>query len=579
MKRLLCAFIALMIIFSSAAVTVSAADDAPVSPEGGDWDALIAEFMEANSINPDTVSFAYCNTVTGEEHYFRGDRAMTAASVNKLPLNMYYAEKVYNGEISWETTYKGVQYKLVQEYSLRYSNNEYSNALIDAIGDYTEFRKAILPYIGLAEEDVEFAYLKVNEFTAQQIMHCLKLLHAEPERYPGVMDNLLLATPGEYFELNVSDYDIAQKFGWYVVDGHNYINCVGIVNTEEPILLAAFSDNCHMGKTLLGEYCALMVSYTENTIAAQKSPDEEKVSEDTLPAENVDEAEKPEVSPQPASTPQPSSAPQSATAPEAAEKEEPESSSGAENALRLVACVAACALLALALGLANRIKKKPAEPSEKPGRGRKAVSCLVGAAAVILTAATLIVCCRGLEAKPLIMSEGSDPAAVAEEFMDLALSGESAAAEKLLLGSSSLGLDSLPEDRLGSMLYEALLASFSYEPAGDCVRDSIEASALFTVTYLDLPSVTALQQEATAARLAQYVETAQRAEEVLAEDGSYLPEVAMRALEEVTAELLEDAESHYVQTELKLRLRYSGGEWRVIADEELFAVLSGNAAY
>jgi len=585
-KRFICVFLTLLILMGSTAVMASPATDTdlvhidypstdtdiPVATPSAepqeeeapasDWDALILEFIEACKIDPKTVSFAYYNTVTEEEHYFQGDKAMTAASVNKLPLNMYYAEKLYNGEISWETTYKGVAYKLVQEYSLRYSNNEYTNALIDAIGQYPDYRRAILPYIGLTEDDVEFSYLTVNEFTAEEIMYCLKLLYAEPERYPGVMDNMLLATPGEYFEQKTEQYEVAQKYGWYVQDGHNSINCVGIVQTEEPILLAVFSDNCSMGKDLLGEFCSLMVRYTEEDIAERMAamPPEEEIPEPV-----IDE------------TPEPTAAPQPTPAP--AVKENTENPGDAENALRLVACVIACAVIAIAMGLVSRKKRKPSENAEEEGPVRKLVSLVLAALAIIALIVTVVLCVKGLNAKPVIKDEAKDPSAVAQEFMTLALASESAEAEKLLLGNSKLGLDALPQDTLGSMLYTALLDSFSFEAVGSCQRDSIDASQLFTVTYLDLPSLTALQQEATNARLAEYVEKAQRAEEVLAEDGTYLPEVAMAALEEVTAELLEDAEDHYVQTDLTLRLRYSGGEWKVIADEELFAILSGNTAY
>ncbi len=588
MKRFFCVFLTLLILMGSTAVMASPATDtdlvhidypstdtdlppvATPSPEVdisqlSDWEKLIYEFLEAYKIDPDTVSFAYYNTVTEEEHYFQGDKAMTAASLKKLPLNMYYAEKLYNGEIDWDTTYGGVSYKLVQEYSLRYSNNEYTDILINAIGDYPTYRRAMLPYIGLEEEDVEFSYLTVNEFTAEEMMYCLKLLYADPERYPGVMENMLLATPGEYFEQKTEDYEIAQKYGWYVQDGHNCINCVGIVDTEDPILLAVFSDNCSMGKDILGEYCALMVGYTEETVAVRKE------AEAALGAE--EEAEEP----QETEAPQPTSEPQSTPAP--AEKVPETDPADKENALRLVACVTACAILAIAMGMVTRKKKKPADSNEKPGHMRNILSLILGAAGIIAIIATIILCARGLQAKPIIKDEGNDPAIVAEEFISLALEGKSSEAEKLLLGSSTLGLDSKPGDALGAMLYDALLESFSYEAKGSCTEDSIDASQIFTVTYLDLPSITALQQEATNARLAQYVEKAQRAEEVLAEDGSYLPEVAMAALEEVTAELLADAESHYVQTELTIRLRYSGGEWKVIADEELFAVLSGNTAY
>ncbi|MBR5489818.1 MAG: hypothetical protein IKV79_00950 [Oscillospiraceae bacterium] len=595
MKRFFCVLLTLIILLGCSSIAMASVvsdtdlvhvdypstdSDIPVliapAPELTDyesndnsWDALMEEFMTANRINPDTVTFGYYNTVTGEEHYFNGDKRMTAASVNKMPLNMYYAEKLYNGEITWETKFNGVAYKLGQEYSIRYSNNDYTNALIAAIGRYPDYRKAILPYIGLEEADVEYAYLTVNQFTAEQIMYCLKLLHSDPERYPGVIDNMLLATPGEYFEQQVTDYEIAQKYGWYNEEGHNYINCVGIVETEEPILLAVFSDNCGMGKYLLGEYCALMVKYTEESIAFRKAEAEKKAEEEAAAAETP----APEVSEEPQPTPD------AIIPPEDIEEQPKERSSEEENTIRTVGCIIACAILAGAIGLIFRKKNAPADSDARPGALRTIAFLLLSLAAIAAIIATIVVCSRGLEARPHIMDEGEDPAIVAEEFLALALEGKGAEAEELLLGNSTLGLGAKPEDTIGAMMYDALLDSFSYELSGPCQEDSIDASQVFTVTYLDLTAITSQQKEATTARLEEYVNEADKLQDVFAEDGGYLPELAMAALEEVTEELLARAEDYYVQTELELHLRYSNGEWKVIADGDLFTILSGNTSH
>ena len=556
---------------------------APSAASPQSWDETVENFLAENNVDPNSVTLGYYNTVTGEEHYFRGDEQMTAASVNKVPLNMYYAERVYNGEISFdETRYGGLPYREVQELSVRFSNNDYTSMLINAIGTYPDYRKAICPYIGVDPEEKEFGFFTVNEFTARQIMYCLKLLHAEPDRYPGVMENMSLASPGEYFEQIITDYEVAQKYGWYVLDNHNFVNCVGIVETEEPILLAIFTDNCRMGKNILGEYCALMCYYTENDIAfraaaaeaeriaaqeeAQRIAAEEAAKEaERLEAEALAEAE----------------AQRAEAEKEKAEiqkAEEEEEMDIAENAIRVVACIISCAILAAALGLATR-RKATGESAAKAGAARNIASAVLGIAAIgaiILTAAT---CIRGLEASPIIMDESSDPSQRAVEFMDRVLGGDASEAEKMLIGSGKLGLDAEPEDELGKMLYAALQESFSYEISGVCTENSVNASQNFTVTYLDIPSLTALQQDATNARLARYLEAAERADEVQAEDGSWLPEVAMKALVEVTSELLANAREHYTETELTVNMQYSGGEWKIIADDALFAILSGNTAY
>ena len=570
-------------------ILIAPAPTPSTSDEKQGWDALIEDFLAEHDIDPDTVTLGYYNTVTGEEHYFRGDEMMTAASVKKVPLNMYYAEKVANGDITWETTYGSLPYSEAQELSLRYSNNEYTDILINAIGTYPEYRRAMCPYIGVDPDEQEFGFFTVNELSARQAIYCLKLLQSDPERYPGVYDNMLLASPGEYFEQYTEEYEIAQKYGWYVVDNHNCINCVGIVELDEPILLAIFTDNCRMGKNILGEYCALMCEYTEEGIALRAAEEAERIAAEEAEAQRLAEEEARRKAEEEAAKAQ-----QEEEERLQAEKEKEEDKNAdpaigdpgeedkmieAENALRLVACIIACAVLAIALGIVGRRKAKHSDDSKGCSVFGNIISVILGLAAIAAIVLTVSTCIKALDAKPVIMDESSEPAAVAEEFVSKVLGGDASGAEALLLGSGKLGLDSEPEDNLGKMLYAALQDSFSYEVSGQCVQESIDASQSFTITYLDIPSLTALQQDATNARLAKYLEEADRAEEVQAEDGSWLPEVAMRALEEVTAELLENAEEHYVRSELTLQLQYTAGDWKVIANEELFAILSGNTAY
>lgn len=246
------------------------------------WDKAIKDFFAQHNIDPETVSLAYYNTVTGEEHYHNPDVYMTAASVSKVPLNMYYAEKVASGEIGWDTFYGGVQYSYIQEVSLRYSNNDLSTVLIDNIGTFADYRRAICPYMGEDASAMDYRFFLVNEFTAAQMMHCMKTLYSESDRFPGVLEHMGEASPGEYFEEKVSGYEIAQKYGWYVADYHNYVNCAGVVYTEEPILLVIFTDNCSISYKALGEYCEAMCEYTESTIqariAAEKAAEAERLA-------------------------------------------------------------------------------------------------------------------------------------------------------------------------------------------------------------------------------------------------------------------------------------------------------------
>ena len=345
---------------------------------------------------------------------------------------------------------------------------------------------------------------------------------------------------------------------------------------EDPILITVLSENCRLGKKILGDFCALMCAYTENNTAVRKAAEEEAARKEEA-EQAAHQAAVDKLAQQEAEAEAAKKAEEERAAQEEAFRKETQAN--ATSALRFLACLLGCALLAVALGLVARLKKKPVITEDAPNKVRVVASVILGLVAVFAIVATILISIFAVSSKPVILSESADPSSTAEEFISLVLSGEHKQAEKLLVGDSNLGLDAKPQDNLGAMLYEALQNSFSYEVTSECVSDSINASQSFTVTYLDIPSLTALQQEATNARLAQYVEAAVRAEEVLGDDGNYLPEVAMRALEEVTAELIENAEEHYVEKEITINMQYISGEWKVIADSSLFAILSGNTAY
>lgn len=569
MKRLIrtVAVLALIIAMSLTAYAQER-EDTPAVPE---WDAVIEEFIAENNMNPNSIALGYYNTVTGEERYYRGDVEITAASTTKVPLNMYFAEKLHNGEIDWDTTYDGLTYEKVQELVIRYSNNEYAEVLKKAIGSYPDFRRAICPYIGVDPDSREFSFFTVNQLSTEQAIYCLKMLYNEPERFPGVIDNMLLANEGDYFKEFVSEYDIAQKFGWYVPDAHEYVGCIGIVWTEQPILLAILTDNCSMRTDVLGAYCSLMCNYVEETIAVQKAAEAKAAAEAEAQRLAEEEAAREKE--------------HARLEAEEAEREEnlknqetvveipePESS----DAVRVVACIVACALLIIPLGLVFR-KKTQCDEGET-SNGRQLVSGILILLTAAVTVFTVFVCGYAMNAKPVIMNDSSDPAICAEEFLSLVLSGDVQQAETMLLGSGKLGLDSSGNSELARMFYDALFESFSFEKLGICEKSGIEAQQSFLVTYLDIPSITAFQREATNAKLAKYLDEAERYDDVLTEDGAFRSEVAIRALEEATEELLENAKEHYVLTELTIEMQYSDGEWKIVANDTLSTILSGGTA-
>lgn len=229
------------------------------------WEEIMDDFLAAHNTDASQVTAGYYNTVTGEEHFLNPDQLMYGASVAKLPTNMLYAERVSTGEMTMDTLIRGNRYGLLQRLSLVNSDNPAMETMVKDLGggSYANFRRQILPYIGLTEDEVDDAFLARNFFSAKQIMYTLNLLYGNQETYPGVEECMLQASPYDYFKQNRPPYDIAHKYGWYTDNGTTYLNDSAIVYTDDPILLVMFTANVADARLVLADYCSLMCDYAQ----------------------------------------------------------------------------------------------------------------------------------------------------------------------------------------------------------------------------------------------------------------------------------------------------------------------------
>ena len=234
--------------------------------EGKSLEEIINDFFTEWGIDPEDVTFGYYNTVTGEEFYHEGDKYMVAASVYKLPLNMYYTEKIYNGEMSWDDTFNGSPYHAIQVSSIISSNNVLSEALQKAVGDNNAYRAAIAYLFDVDPETVEEEYYNNdNKYTARQMIACLKKLYGNRHIYANMEEYMLMAAPNSHFTAAEHRYVAPHKYGYLSYNGHNYYNDAAIVYTPHPILLVMFTDNCAGGSNTLTRFCTLMCDYSEYT--------------------------------------------------------------------------------------------------------------------------------------------------------------------------------------------------------------------------------------------------------------------------------------------------------------------------
>ncbi len=284
-KRILTYILTLLCMTALLSTGVCAVDPNDPRFVGKTWEEVMNDFLTMRLIDPAQVTAGYYNTITGEEHYHNPDTLMYGASTAKLPTNMIYAERVSKGEMTMDTLIRGNRYGLLQELSLINSDNPAQTTMVTDLGggNYVEFRKQLLPYIGETEETVDPQVLERNFFKPTHLMSALKLLYGNPERFPGIEECLLKASPFDYFKGNQPPYDIAHKYGWYTDNGTTYLNDTAIIYTDDPILLVMYTANVENARYVLADFCSYMIDYAQFTRLQRYVSDTNELTDLTLP--------------------------------------------------------------------------------------------------------------------------------------------------------------------------------------------------------------------------------------------------------------------------------------------------------
>ena len=540
---ILCLLLAMLPSAFATTVETAAPEETPVSYEGKSWEQVIDEFLARHGISEEQISLAYYNTVTGEEKYLRPDDYMVAASLYKVPLNMIFAEKVSKGEMGWDTILYSVPYQQLMEETLINSSNNYSEVLWLNLGGYQNFRRLAAPYMGVDADTVDWKYYENNFFTAKQMMHCLKTLYNEPERFPKLLDTMKLAEPNNYFSLYEDRYEIAHKYGFNQEQYHLYLNDCGVVYTEDPIILVMFTDNVADAYEALADYCTTMCDYTSyNT---EKRLGAEKLAEELRRQDEEAEYAAPEATPMPI--------------PQLSE----EAKLGSSALLSaLMVCAAALAIIVVIILSLKKCRMR----------------LLWAVISVLLAAAAVLLCILGSSVGTLIAKPEGDPKYTAAAFFEAIDSGDYNAAYRHMKGYSSLGLENAPADEVSAAAYEALQESYAFELFGEPIVDKLKAYQQVQISYLDLAAIQSDVEALTNANLNEIVQTRSKAQ-VYDENDKYLPEVTQEAYSKAVYTVLDAPKKYYVTTGVMLEMEYSNGRWLIIPGDSLLRALVGCSAY
>ena len=538
----------LIIALLTTVLTVSASAEDADSPD--DWDTIVSRFLSENKCLNESVALGYYNTVTGEEHYYRGDKYMETGSTYKVPLNMVYAERIYNGEMDFDTTIGVQKYQYLQRQTIVYSNNDYATLLWQNIGknneygNYKAFRTAIAPYMGVDPDNVDPMYYKNRFFTAEQVVHCLKTLYSDPERFPGIIDCMLLAEQDNYFCYHTQDYPIAHKYGYIFENGCLYICDSGICYTDDPIIIVMFTANVRHPNALLADYCTLMCDYTEEARLFRLSATNAENDSSIPVSDNAFNSFEPAI-----------------VTTEPSKLREPEPVKEHPQIMPLI-IICALSLTAIAAMIIAAARKKV-----------RPVSALMS---VLFASSALFLCVSGMSRGLIFAKTEGDPCDAIHGFFDDIVSGDFTSACDFLADYSDIGLDTDTDDAVSAEMLRALRDSYDYELIGDCVTEGLSAKQKVKVKYLDFSKMSSDLQFNTNECIRQLVERLSK-NEIFDASGEYLDSFIAEAYAEAAEITLSHVDDFYSFAVVDIDLIYRDDHWLMNTNQALLAALSGGA--
>ncbi len=244
-------------------------------------EADLTEIMESHNLDESNIAFGYRRTTDWRQIWYNEDTLFQAASVYKLALNMYYYEQEAAGLISPDAAFNGVPLSQCHQQSLQYSNNDLSQAMLDsAFPDFSDYKRMAAAYAGIDERALSDEYLYSSQFNVRIMLGILQYLYDNSETtFSEAIGYLKAAQPGEYFKSGVTEYEIAQKYGYDTYNGGPlYIATVGIVYADEPFLLAVFTRGVAGAGNVIGEICRAFCDYND----AEREPLPEPVAPEVL---------------------------------------------------------------------------------------------------------------------------------------------------------------------------------------------------------------------------------------------------------------------------------------------------------
>lgn len=206
-------------------------------------------------------------------------------------------------------------------------------------------------------------------------------------------------------------------------------------------------------------------------------------------------------------------------------------------------------------------------------RKNKASFWIFGVLAAVLAVAALLICLTQRNAVPRLFGKTEGAEKCARAMMECISQGDYAGASAYLYGTPSLGTDAQRETPAAALIWDAFVSSLECQSQGSCYATDAGVAMDFTVSGLDIPSLTQELKQRAFAVLEARVEAAEDMSQVYDSNQQYRENFAQSVLEEAAREAV--AASSPVQRRVAVQLVYEGNQWWVVPDGALITAISG----
>ena len=236
---------------------------------------LIESEMEKYGFSKNNFSFFYYNVDDKKYYFYNDDWYFTAASTVKVPIAMYYYDKINEGTYTTDTglLYEQGDYEsgggttaslysvgdkvplgYLLEQTIVNSDNTAINILIGNLG-YSKTRRSITKY---SDETFPEDFYSNNIASAGFYYDVINYLYEHKDSYQKLIEDMKKSSMGMYLKEYITDYDVAHKYGSY----SGYVHDYGIVYGKKTYLVGIFTKNITNSDKVIANISLDILNYT-----------------------------------------------------------------------------------------------------------------------------------------------------------------------------------------------------------------------------------------------------------------------------------------------------------------------------